>query len=110
MTRPFKEEDKVHHPIHGECVVMDVETYPDQTKVKVKGGHWFWTPNILLSFKPWPAPCHERPIEDGWWICSGLRSNDPYVRLVQDGKVVYYGRAYSLSQYNFHKYIGKDWK
>lgn len=60
--------DVVYHSIDGKCVVCDV--YGKAVEVTVSPDSTFWTNEELLSFKPWPAPCHERPIEDGLWICS----------------------------------------
>lgn len=64
-----------------------------------------------LSFKPWPAPCHERPIEDGWWIVTlNGRFDVPHVRFVESGRVHFLGDTYPLSNYTLHKYLGKNWK
>lgn len=65
-----------------------------------------------LSFKPWPAPCHERHIEDGWWIVSRNPHSgaDPHVRLVKSGRVHIMSSTFPLSNYTLHKYLGKDWK
>lgn len=65
-----------------------------------------------LSFKPWPAPCHERPVEDGWWLCS---YDDGLVTLRQKRGSEMYDSAGSrisskVDSYTFHRYLGKDWK
>ena len=69
-----------------------------------------------LSFKPWPAPCHERHIEDGWWICTekASRSPAPVIREVVNGQTEFpVGSTVvktGLHLWDFHKYLGKDWK
>lgn len=66
-----------------------------------------------VSFKPWPAPCHERPIEDGWYVVSHNnvgRFDDPHVRLVKSGRVHFMHSTYPLAAYTLHTYLGKDWK
>lgn len=62
MNNPFKVGDKAYHARWGEGVVSSV----DKTDVPVCFRHkkgTQWVSIEMLSFKPWPAPCHERPFE-----------------------------------------------
>lgn len=107
MTNPFKVGDQVYTVgCTAPCIVSDVI---DDSLILLGVSTEPLRPEVL-SFKPWPAPCHERPIKDGWWICTGSRNDEPYIREVRYGKVRYIGREFNLEQYTFHKYLGKDWK
>lgn len=67
MSSVFRKGDVVYHPRYGKVSIqetgsIDSEVYSGEYGVMI-------IHNILLSFTPWPAPCHERPFtEVGWWI------------------------------------------
>lgn len=61
----FKIGDVVYHPLYGESKIINVH----DENVLIDNGPASYTNYKMLSFKPWPAPCHERPVEDGVWIC-----------------------------------------
>lgn len=111
MKNPFKSGDRVYHPSHESALIIcetedDLARFKEEDKPYISG----WVNCRSLSFKPWPAPCHKRPIEDGWWVCTGSRNDEPYIREVRQGKVRYIGREFNLEQYTLHRYLGKDWK
>lgn len=68
---PFKIGDTVHHSWHGECQVIDVIGSEQKLRTRSASGtvHTFtgsaWQ---ALSFEPWPAPVHKRPVRKGVWI------------------------------------------
>lgn len=108
---PFKVGDSVYHPAYEKPLIV-YEVEDDCVRIKEKGDRVVlpWMSYKVLSFTPWPKANHERPIEDGWWVCTGTRSDDPYVREVRYGKVRSLGKEFNLKEYTFHKYLGKDWK
>ena len=71
-------------PEHGEAKVINV----DGSCVHIDKDNTGWTNHKMLSFKPWPAPCHERPVEDGVWIVGdpGMKEvKTPFIRRYEDG-------------------------
>ena len=116
MTNPFKVGDEVFTPSNR--VVKVRNTYPGgcEVEIEVCGFSQGAYPTSYLSFKPWPAPCHERPIEDGWWICSDKTMHEPYplIRKVFNGGVEFKVGSTTvktnLHKWDFHKFLGKDWK
>ena len=113
----FKEGDIVYHPLYKdrECKVTQLDGISVQVKC-VSTGTGMWREYSEFSFKPWPAPCHERPIEDGWWICSDKTIHEPYplIRKVFNGEVEFKVGSTTvktnLHKWDFHKFLGKDWK
>ena len=110
MKNPFKVGDKVYPAGCGEQVTLTGITptsciwWDEEEDCSQEFGY------LQCSFKPWP--CHERPIEDGWWIVSHNPHSgaDPHVLLVKSGRVHFMRSTFHLSNYTFHKYLGKDWK
>lgn len=113
---PFKVGDVVHHVRFGKGKIVDIidSVVPYQVEVNACGGlSVTWSGAEYLSFKPWPAPCHERPIEDGWWIVSDKCTKIP-LPLVRKkaGKDVMdiHGQVFSSKNYKFIRYLGEDWR
>lgn len=106
MANVFKEGDVVYHVKYGEGVVEKADREGAWLSCNGVTQYGF---NYSLSFKPWPKPCHERPIEDGWWIVK----LDDIHRLVEHkkGKLFYEWGAQierNLEDYEFKKYLGKE--
>lgn len=113
MKNPFRVGDKVYTP-EGEFFVGAVEEsgcYIGKD-TDYKGHNSRWTPTFMISFKPWPKPEHQRPIQDGWWIVS-VGDDEPAIRQVAGTRIYRTnGRQMftSIDRYTFHRYLGKDWK
>ncbi len=64
----FRNGDVVYHPVNGKGKVTSSESdeaYFVEFERFNSPSDWF--KESELSFKPWPAPCHERPLEEGWY-------------------------------------------
>ena len=109
----FKVGDVVHHVQYERGVVKKTAevTYP--VYVSFDNGENGWFSDEVLSFSPWPAPDHKRPIQDGWWVVAieGY-PDDPCVRLVKGKDVFTHPNRCTrdTSQYEFIRYLGKDWR
>lgn len=67
MSKVFREGDVVFHPIRGKLRVTQTES--DGCYVRDVENMTLYSNNGMLSFTPWPAPCHERPFtEVGYWL------------------------------------------
>lgn len=113
MNHPFKVGDVVYHSHHGKMTVERVD-YRDSLGyciTAVGQPHACYHPNTL-SFKPWPKPCHERPIEEGWWVVQ-LNGSGFAVRKFHQGKLYYnnherlIGVGIPIEEYKFIKFIGE---
>lgn len=78
MGNVFKAGDIVYHPTEGRGYVKNV----DNGKLPVcilfdSRAEVVWCGEKNLSFTPWPAPNHERPLKDGlyWKSCVGVADN-----------------------------------
>lgn len=113
MNHPFKVGDVVYHSHHGKMTVERVD-YRDSLGyciTAVGQPHACYHPNTL-SFKPWPKPCHERPIEEGWWVVK-IAGSYPFIQWFADGKAYQYPDKQEvsnsdLSQYKFVHFLGKE--
>lgn len=113
--QPFKVDDTVYHPKFGKCTVIAIDEHSIHYPIRIKysGNDTSWVEICVLSFKPWPEPCHERPLQDGWWIVT--HNSTPHDLLVRHKNFV---DVYSnngklcghVNSYTFHKYLGNDWK
>ena len=96
----FKAGDVMYHPRHGRVVLRGGAVENKGVSVELFG----WIHIALLSYKPWPAPVHERPLLDGWYVATDL--DEDYLTLVQvlwgswfvDGRETN-GEAYELVHY-----------
>lgn len=95
MKPVFKVGDTVYHAAHGggkiEALNQPNHNRLNGRTILVR----FWESPIEgavirqygekeLSFKPWPAPCHERPLQDGWYVRKTV--HDTYIpQLYRDG-------------------------
>lgn len=121
MKNPFKLDDVVYHATHGKGKIVGMNV-PNHVKENgrdilvrfenspIEGFCLRQYSAQELSFKEWPKPDHNRPIQDGWWVCTDSRNDEPYIREVRQRKVRYIGKEFNLEQYTFHRYLGKDWK
>lgn len=114
MNNPFLVGDVVYTP-EGMFTVGDVKDGGCYLgKDTDHAGHKSrWYTVDAISFKPWAKPCHERPVQDGWWITT-LKGEDhvPLLRKIVNGVVTYpHGAVSGLThEYNLHKFIGTSWK
>lgn len=111
----FKIGDVVYHPEFGRGTVKRCDNTNMAVCVRFDEGRedGLWFSQKVLSFSPWPAPDHKRPIHDGWWIVA--TNGNPCIRekrkesphhLWEHG--AYTGAA--ISDYEFIRYLGKDWR
>lgn len=114
VTNPFKVGDVVYHLEFGKGTVTGTESergvsYPVAVRWYNKEIEPFWCRTDTLSFKPWPKPCHERPIEDGWWVVA-LDGFGPLLRQLENG-VMYDHQGYAgdlpQSRYTFLRHLGE---
>lgn len=106
----FRIGDVVYHPINGKGRVSAVDE--SVTPYYINFGHGCgWSEEQSLSFSPWPAPNHTRPIQEGWWIAT-YEGQAALIELRKDGWV-YDSEAYCLQKkdrYEFIRFLGKDWR
>lgn len=111
MAHPFQVGDVVYHVRFGEGVVRQKEGHPDNVYVEFKRGGVVDSHTKYLSFKPWPAPCHERPVEDGWWIVTQKATPKKYdVREFKEGGFYFADGSptdFSRENYSLIRYLGK---
>lgn len=111
----FKVGDVVYHPEKGEGSVLpsNAPGREEEWLINFEKNPSQWIREALLSFSPWPAPDHKRPIQEGWWIVA--TNGNPCIRekrkesphhLWEHG--AYTGAA--ISDYEFIRYLGKDWR
>lgn len=108
----FRVGDVVYHCISGKGRISkkDQSKYPYH--VEFGDGHE-WVEEKHLSFSPWPAPNHTRPIQEGWWIVFDKKVGEVHVRELHEN-----GRCYNTEdvmcllakEYDFIRYLGKDWR
>lgn len=74
MKNPFKKDDVVHHTFYGEGVVLNPEA-PNHVAnngrivlVEFEQGELRQYAPQELSYKPWPKPDHNRPLDEGLYI------------------------------------------
>lgn len=124
MKNPFKLDDVVYHATHGKGKIEGMNM-PNHVKENGRDilVRFENSPiegfNCLrqyaaqeLSFKAWPKADHERPIQDGWWLAS--ISGDAVGLRRKEGDQMFNSRGVLVnnyaSRYDFHRYLGKDWK
>lgn len=110
----FRIGDVVYHYAEGEGVVKGIDTSSIPYRIGFKRGECFWCSEKTLSFAPWNAPNHTRPIEEGWWIVrvKAYSHEDPVIREFRDSglyAVSGHLRGYG-EQYEFIRFLGKDWR
>lgn len=68
MNLIFKKKDVVYVPTkgRGEIIAIDRSNHPYCVKFDDNDSGWFQ--EGLLSFEPWPAPVHVRPMKVGWYV------------------------------------------
>lgn len=114
MNNPFIENDVVYHATMGKGRV--VAASPTSQYIHVVFGNDVDADEVEVchcSFEPWPVPVHERPIEDGWWLLSSKTlGRIPLIRRLHEGKVydLEDQLAADIECYNYHRFLGKDWK
>ena len=85
MSSVFRKGDVVYHPRFGEVTIdfvnpQDDYSYDGDYLVKTTPNIRDWCEEEMLSFTPWPAPCHVRPFtEVGYWLAK-IRSGEYLVR------------------------------
>lgn len=96
MTKTvFNNGDIVYHPKYGKCKVGEASGgYP--YIVPYSSGEGFYTEITYLSFEPWSAPCHERPLEDGVYIVGYRDIPQPLVRARFNGQWYLVDKKYKV--------------
>lgn len=71
-NQPFVVGDTAYHPGLGKVQIMSIERDGLDIQVMEQAGYNVpqWTYAGLLSFEPWPAPVHERPLQDGYYLVA----------------------------------------
>ncbi len=116
MKLVFQVGDVVYHPVNGKSTVEQVDTFDPVRPYRIATrDDYLWVRQSELSFSPWPAPNHTRLREEGWWIVTFKNNRNAYPRIrkvVGDQMFDEVGDDLTTKpeEYNFHKYIGKDWK
>ena len=67
--QPFVVGDTAYHPGLGKVKIYSIER--DGGDIQVREAEDTvpqWTNASLLSFEPWPAPVHERTMQDGYYL------------------------------------------
>lgn len=89
MESIFEVGDVVYHAKYGKGVIVRVEpNYSLQYLIVFECDWTGWSEEVLLSFSPWPAPNHERPLKDGLYRKSSAAAYDNVVR--RNNGVFYY--------------------
>lgn len=60
----FMVGDEVYHVLHGRGIIIDIETSSIPLRIDF-GTHYYWAVCGSVSFDPWPAPNHVRPMKNG---------------------------------------------
>ena len=110
-THPFQVGDTPYHLLYGKCKVVSLHT-SDTVSIATQEGQ-LGVYVKLLSFSPWPAPDHSRPIRDGWWLVKNLLGSKykPRVLQVKDGKYVLGKRMIAVKNSKMFlvvRYLGED--
>lgn len=88
MKQVFQENDVVYHNLHGKGRVVRIYAGPSCLVHFVDLGYDVNCHPNALSFTPWPAPNHERPLKDGLYRKSSAAAYDNVVR--RNNGVFYY--------------------
>jgi hypothetical protein len=117
MKNPFKVGDTVYSCLYGEVLVWSVDTQLDGV-VQIKQGinDRGWVKIDTLSFKPWPAPCHERPftpvLKKGDVVAVIYKGNHEDIRYrtveVEEEKCVWFTNEKKSSKEAHQFYLLKD--
>ena len=99
----FKDGDVMYHPYYGMVCVQDGAAVNEAIRIKGKG----YIASSLLSYKPWPAPVHERPLLEGFYIANELDNEHPIiVKVMGDGLLFVEGRKTCRKAYELVHYLG----
>lgn len=79
MKQVFQENDVVYHNLHGKGRVVRIYAGPSCLVHFVDLGYDVNCHPNALSFTPWPAPNHERPLKDGRYIWKVPGTDDRVV-------------------------------
>lgn len=86
MSNVFKVGDVVYHPQWGKVSVHGTQ-HSDGRYPCVDGkGETFLIYEGVLSFTPWPKPCHERPLKDGLYKIKLEENTNRFLAVKRGGK------------------------
>lgn len=110
MNLTFKKGEAIYHPFYGQVFVEEPAICNEAVRIRGKG---FIHVNNL-SFEPWPAPVHVRPMKVGWYVGWFNCCANP-VLFYYDGLIYKSGPNWingrsTLSENPKMKYLGKEMK
>lgn len=86
MSLVFKVGDTVYHYVLGQGTVSVIDDLHTNSPYHISytSGSYHWEEEKTLSFTPWPAPNHTRPIQNGLYIVRKEQYTETYLAFYKD--------------------------